>query len=104
MSDKLFNGNHFRTLPVVDNFSRESLRLYADRAIKRFNVVEIMEELKQDRGLPQRIKIDNGPEFVSKDLDKWAYENGICLDFSRPGKPTDNAMIESFNRSFKMSV
>lgn len=101
VSDPLFNGNRFRTLTVVDNFSRESLRLYADRAIKGSNVVEIMEELKQDRGLPQRIKIDNGPEFISKDLDKWAYENGICLDFSRPGKPTDNAMIESFNRSFR---
>jgi putative transposase len=101
VSDSLFNGNRFRTLTVVDNFSRECLRLHANSGIKGSEVAEIMEELKQTRGLPNTIKIDNGPEFISKDLDKWAYENGVSLEFSRPGKPTDNAMIESFNRSFR---
>lgn len=101
VSDSLFNGNRFRTLTVVDNFSRERLRLHANSGIKGSEVAEIMEELKQTRGLPGSIKIDNGAEFISKDLDKWAYENGVSLEFSRPGKPTDNAMIESFNRSFR---
>ncbi len=101
VSDSLFNGNRFRTLTVVDNFSREILRLHANSGIKGSEVVEIMEELKHTRGLPNTIKIDNGPEFISKDLDKWAYENGVSLEFSRPGRPTDNAMIESFNRSFR---
>jgi putative transposase len=61
-----------------------------------------MERIKLNRGVaPRRIKVDNGSEFISKALDKWAYENDVILDFSRPGKPTDNAFIESFNGSFR---
>jgi putative transposase len=61
-----------------------------------------MERMKLLRSaLPARIKVDNGSEFISKALDKWAYENNVALDFSRPGKPTDNAFIESFNGSFR---
>src|SRR5687767_2796171 len=61
-----------------------------------------MERMKLLRGsVPQRIKVDNGSEFISKALDKWAYENKVTLDFSKPGKPTDNAFIESFNGSFR---
>jgi putative transposase len=73
MSDQLFNGQRFRLLTLVDNFTRESLA----------------------------IRVDNGPEFISKSLDLWAYWNGVKLDFSRPGKPTDNAFIESFNGKFR---
>lgn len=51
--------------------------------------------------LPERVQTDNGSEFISKTLDKWAYENGVVMDFSRPGKPTDNALIESFNGSLQ---
>jgi putative transposase len=66
------------------------------------DVVRVMERMKMIRGVvPQRIKVDNGSEFISKALDKWAVENGVTLDFSRPGKPTDNAFIESFNGSFR---
>jgi putative transposase len=60
-----------------------------------------VETIKATRGTPCFIKIDNGPEFISKELDKWAYENKVTLDFSRPGKPIDNAYIESFNGSFR---
>lgn len=60
-----------------------------------------MEHIKSVRGLPDTIKVDNGQEFISKDLDKWSYENGVELNFSRPGKPTDDAIIASFNRSFR---
>ena len=61
-----------------------------------------MERLKQEHGrVPERIKVDNGSEFISKALDKWAYDNQVTLDFSRPGKPTDNPFIESFNGSFR---
>jgi len=101
VSDALFNGNRFRALTVVDNFSRECLAIHAEQGVKGKDVVDIMERLKATRGLPDIIKVDNGPEFISKELDKWAYENSVELDFSRPGKPTDNAMIESFNRSFR---
>ncbi len=66
------------------------------------DVVRVMERIKIVRGiLPNRIKVDNGSEFISKALDKWAYENNVILDFSRPRKPTDNAFIESFNGSFR---
>ena len=66
------------------------------------DVVEVMEALKNENGLvPKRIQVDNGSEFISKDFDKWAYENNVTLDYSRPGKPTDNPFIESFNGSFR---
>jgi putative transposase len=65
------------------------------------DVVHTVEFLAEQRGFPQRIQVDNGPEFISKELDKWAYENHVTLDFSRPGKPTDNPFIESFNGSLR---
>ena len=78
------------------------MEIEVGQSLKGFNVVEVMERLKYQRGiLPKRIKVNNGPEFISKQLDKWAYENDVILDFSRPGKSTDNAFIESFNGSFR---
>lgn len=65
------------------------------------DVVATMEHVKSIRGLPKRIQVDNGSEFVSRALDLWAYENGAILDFSRPGIPTDNPHVESFNGSFR---
>jgi putative transposase len=66
------------------------------------DVVEVMEALKQqNRAVPKRIQVDNGSEFISKDFDRWAYDNKVVLDYSRPGKPTDNPFIESFNGSFR---
>ncbi len=105
VSDNLFNGRRIRALTVVDNFSRESLAIYVNQGIKGKDVVTVMEKLRllKDR-CPKRIQVDNGSEFISKDLDKWAYENSVTLDFSRPGKPTDNALIESFNGSFVTNV
>jgi putative transposase len=64
-------------------------------------MAEVLEKIARDRSLPTRIKCDNGPEFTSKALDKWAYEHHVELDFSRPGKPTDNGSIESFNGRFR---
>ena len=102
VADNLFNGRRIRALTLVDNLSRECLAIHVDQAIKGKDVVQVMERLRlfADR-CPERIQVDNGPEFISKDLDKWAYEHGVTLDFSRPGKPTDNALIESFNGSFR---
>lgn len=102
VTDNLFNGRRIRALTVVDNFSRESLAIHADQNIKGQDVVTVMERLRLFVArCPERIQVDNGSEFISKALDKWAYENGVTLDFSRPGKPTDNALIESFNGSFR---
>jgi putative transposase len=97
MADQLFNGQRFRLLTLVDNFSRESLAIRVGQRLTGDQVVEVLEQVAQTRGVPESIQVDNGPEFVSKSLDWWAYFNGVKLDFSRPGKPTDNALIESFN-------
>ena len=102
VSDQLFDGRRFRALTLVDNYSRECLEIEVGQSLKGFDVVDVMERIKQLRGVvPKRIQVDNGSEFISKVLDKWAYENEVTLDFSRPGKPTDNAFIESFNGSFR---
>lgn len=98
----LFNGRRIRALTVVDNFSRECLEIHVDHAIKGQHVVSRVEWFRLFAGRkPHRIQVDNGSEFISKALDKWAYENNITLDFSRPGKPTDNPFIESFNGSLR---
>ena len=100
--DQLFNGQRFRALTVVDNYSRKCLCIQTGKSIKGGDVVKIMELISLIRGsYPQRIQVDNGSEFISKSLDKWAYDNEVILDFSRPGKPTDNPFIESFNGSFR---
>lgn len=102
VADQLFNGRKFRVLTLVDNFSRQCLATRVGQSIKGIDVVRIMDDVKQNHGItPERIQVDNGSEFISKDLDRWAYENNVTLDFSRPGKPTDNPYIESFNGSFR---
>jgi putative transposase len=97
VSDTLADGKRFRALTLVDNFSRVSPVIEVDRSITGQRVVAVLDRLKAVHGVPQRIAVDNGPEFISKALDAWAHENGVQLEFSRPGKPTDNAFIESFN-------
>lgn len=102
VADQLFNGRRLRALTVVDNFSRECLAIPVEHALKGEDVVAVMVRIFYETGrVPQRIQVDNGSEFISKALDRWAYERGVILDFSRPGKPTDNAFIESFNGSFR---
>jgi putative transposase len=97
VSDALFDGRRLRALTVVDAFTREALAIDVDQGIKGEQVVEAMTRIAYTRGAPKTIRVDNGPEFISKALDRWAYENGVTLDFSRPSKPTDNAFVESFN-------
>lgn len=102
VSDALFNGHKFRALAVVDNHTRECLAIEAAPTLTGSDVVQALTRIVGERGAsPVRIQADNGPEFVSLALDKWAYEQGVTLDFSRPGKPTDNAFIESFNGSLR---
>ena len=88
-------------LTIVDNFTRESLAIEVAASIGGQGVVEVLHRLMQRRRMPKTIRVDNGPEFTSKRLDQWTYLNGVELDFSRPGKPTDNAFIEAFNGRFR---
>jgi putative transposase len=101
MSEQLFDGRRFRLLTLVDNFTRESLAIRVGQRLTGdidIDVVVVLEAVrKRRRATPKSIRLDNGPEFISKSLDWWAYFNKVTLDFSRPGKPTDNAFIESFN-------
>lgn len=100
--DSLWNGRKLRTLNIVDVFTKEALKIAIDTSISGERVVRELNRISDFRGLPKVISIDNGPEFRSKALDKWAYENQVVLDFIRPGKPVDNCFIESFNSRFRI--
>lgn len=99
--DELGWGQRFRILTLVDHFSRESPALAVGVSMTGRRVVEVLRRLAVQRGLPDVIRVDHGTEFTSKALDQWAYESGVKLDFTRPGKPVDNAFIESFNASLR---
>lgn len=102
VADQLFDGRKIRALTIVDNFSRQCVEIFVGQSLKGEDVVGVMERLRVHYGTaPKRIQVDNGSEFISKIVDLWAYDNGVTLDFSRLGKPTDNAFIESFNGSFR---
>ena len=98
MSDQLFDGRRFRLLTIVDDFTRESLAIEVASGLRGDDVARALDRVKSVRGaLPKKIRVDNGSEFTSKRLDQWAYLRGVRLDFSRPGKPTDNGHIEALN-------
>jgi putative transposase len=99
--DALFEGRKLRALTVVDNFTRESLAIRVDASLTSDDVVAVVDQLRRERGTPQRIQTNNGSEFASLPMDRWAYEHGVTMDFSRPGKRTDSPFIESFNGSFR---
>jgi len=102
VSDQLFDGKKFRALTIVDNFSRKCHVIEVGQSLKGIDVVKVMDQIKnQNEQLPERIQVDNGSEFISKEFDRWAYENHVTLDYSRPGRPTDNPFIESFNGSLR---
>lgn len=104
MADALWNGRRFRTFNVLDEFNREALRIEVDTSLPAGRVVRALNELIELRGKPQRIRLDNGPELVSQMLAQWAADNGVELMFTQPGKPTQNAYIERFNRSYRTEV
>jgi len=99
--DQLFDGRKLRILTIVDTFTRLSPAIDVRQSYRGCDVVETLERATAQTGSPKTIRLDNGPEFVSKELDLWAFMRGVTLDFSRPGKPTDNAFIESLNGKFR---
>ena len=94
MADQLFSGGRIRLLTIVDNFSRVSPLIGVGFSYKAHDVVGALDLAVKRHGKPARILVDNGPEFISRDFDLWAYANKFTLDFSRPGKLTDNAFIK----------
>ena len=99
--DQLATGQKLRVLTMVDTFSRFSPALEPRFTFRGTDVVEILEEVCRRMGFPATIRVDQGTEIVSRDLDLWAYQGSVTLEFSRPGKPTDNAFIEAFNGRFR---
>jgi putative transposase len=97
MSDTLACGKRFRTLNIIDDFSRECLAIDVNTRLPSLKVIEALDRIKHTRGLPKEIVVDNGPEFTSKRMIIWACNNGVTMRFIDPGKPTQNAFIESFN-------
>lgn len=101
IQDRLAGGRNFRCLTIVDDFTKEAVAIEVDRSLPGRRVVGVLELLKLIRGVPKTITTDNGPEFISRAMDEWAYRNKVNLNFIRPGKPTENAFIESFNGKFR---
>lgn len=99
--DQLATGTKIRILTIVDTFSRFSPVIDPRLSYRGEDVVQTLERVCKMLGYPKTIRVDQGSEFVSRDLDLWAYHRGVVLDSSRPGKPTDNSFIESFNGKFR---
>jgi putative transposase len=101
VADGLIGGRRLRCLTIVDDCTRECLAIEVDTSLPGLRVKTVLDRLADNRGLPQSITVDNGPEFDGKVLDQWAYRTGVQLSFIRPGKPNENAYIESFNGKFR---
>ena len=101
VSDALADGRPFRCLTIIDDFTRECPALEVGHSLTAWRVIDVLERLATQRGLPRSIVLDNGPEFAGKALDLWAHQHGVALQFIRPGKPVENAFVESFNGKFR---
>ena len=99
--DQMAGGRKFRTLNLMDGYTREALRIEPDTSLPGLRVVRILEGLREQRGTPAAIQVDNGTEFAGRVVDQWAYQNQVALHFIERGKPTQNAFIESFNGKFR---
>jgi len=104
MHDSLWDGRCYRLLNVIDDYNREILAIEADTSLPVLRLIRVLERLKESRGLPQIIRVDNGPEFISQKLDYWCKEHKVQLMFIQPGKPTQNAFIERCNGSIRREL
>ena len=104
MHDTLASGKTLRTLNVIDDFNREVLSITVDTSLPSQRVIRELETLVDWRGKPDAIRSDNGPEFISAALSDWCENNGISWIYIQPGKPTQNSLIERFNRTFRQDV
>ena len=104
MSDSLWDGRRFRLLNVMDDFNREVLAIETDLSLPASRLIRVLEYLKEFRGLPHMIRMDNGPEFISQKLDDWSKENKVQLVFIQPGKPMQNGYIERCNGNIRREL
>jgi putative transposase len=101
IGDQCATGRRFRVFSLVDTCTRECLALEVDTSLPATRVVQVLEALRQVRGAPAAISVDHGPEFIAKAVDAWAYDHHVHLAFIRPGKPIENAYVESFHDKFR---
>ena len=104
MSDALYGGSRFRTFNVIDDFNRESLAVEVDTSITGSRLIRIFQRLQKERGLPKKLRTDNGPEFLSSDFVTWAEAAGMTIQYIQKGEPNQNAYIERFNRTYREEV
>ena len=104
MSDALWSGRRFRTFNVIDEFNREGLRIEVDTNLPAARVIRALNKLVEVRGAPLSIRLDHGPEFIAHALAEWAQSKGIALNHTQPGKPTQNAYVERFNKTYRTEV
>ena len=104
MADSLWDGRKYRILNILDDYNREVLAIDSDTSIPALRVIRILDQLKQVRGVPEMIRVDNGPEFISQKLDYWCKDNKVHLIFIQPGKPMQNGYIERFNGTIRKEL
>lgn len=104
MTDALVCGRLFRTFNVADDFNREAIHIEIDTSLTSARLVRVFEHLQRERGLPQVLRTDNGPEFLGETFVQWAKGQGMAIQYIQPGKPNQNAFIERFNRTFREEV
>jgi putative transposase len=104
MSDALWDGRRFRTFNVVDDFNREALAIEVDTSLPSQRVTRVLDKIAEWRGLPRRLRFDNGPEFTAIAVADWAEANQVELEFIKPGRPMQNGFVERFNRTYREAV
>jgi putative transposase len=104
MSDALYQGPRFRTFNIIDDFNREGLAIEVDTSLRAARILRVLDRLKAERSLPDVLRVDNGPEFLSQILIDWAKDNSVFIQHIQPGKPNQNAYIERFNRTYRNEV
>lgn len=104
MSDSLYVGKRFRTFNVIDDYNREVLAIEIDTSITGKRLIRVFERLQKERGLPDVLRVDNGPEFLSGDFVGWTRQAGMIIHYIQPGEPNQNAYIERFNRTYRNEV
>ncbi len=104
MSGVLYHGTRFRTFNIIDDFNREVLAIAGDTFLRAERVIRMLDRLKAERELPHMIQVDNGPEFPSQPIHNWGKANRVLIDHIQPGRPTQNALIERFNPTYRNEV